>query len=106
MDFLQLAGKTVLVCGLANRKSVAWHIGRVLAEAGAKPVFVVRTGRAARQHFEMGWRFARFCLRCRVSGADCPIGRRTFGRRRPIGRPGAFDCLRRLRGGVSHSTKR
>ena len=43
MDFLQLAGKTVLVCGLANRKSVAWHIGRVLAEAGAKPVFVVRT---------------------------------------------------------------
>jgi enoyl-[acyl-carrier protein] reductase I len=42
MDFLQLAGKAVLVCGLANRKSVAWHIGRVLAEAGAKPVFVVR----------------------------------------------------------------
>ena len=42
-DFLQLTGKTVLICGLANRKSVAWHIGRVLAEAGAKPVFVVRT---------------------------------------------------------------
>ncbi len=43
MDFLQLADKTVLVCGLANRKSVAWHIGRVLSEAGAKPVFVVRS---------------------------------------------------------------
>jgi enoyl-[acyl-carrier protein] reductase I len=42
-DFLQLAGKTVLVCGLANRKSVAWHIGRVLAEVGARPLFVVRS---------------------------------------------------------------
>ena len=35
MDFLQLAGKSVLVFGLANRKSVAWHIGQVLAAAGA-----------------------------------------------------------------------
>ncbi len=44
MDFLQLAGKTILVFGVANRKSVAWHIGQVLAEAGAKPVvYVVRT---------------------------------------------------------------
>jgi enoyl-[acyl-carrier protein] reductase I len=43
MDFLQLSEQTVLVCGLANRKSVAWHIGQVLAEAGARPVFVVRT---------------------------------------------------------------
>jgi enoyl-[acyl-carrier protein] reductase I len=43
MDFLQLAGKSVLVFGLANRKSVAWHIGRVLAAAGAKVVYVVRT---------------------------------------------------------------
>ena len=42
-DFLQLSGKTVLICGLANRKSVAWHIGRVLTEAGAKPAFVVRS---------------------------------------------------------------
>jgi enoyl-[acyl-carrier protein] reductase I len=31
------------VFGLANRKSVAWHIGQVLAAAGAKVVFVVRT---------------------------------------------------------------
>jgi enoyl-[acyl-carrier protein] reductase I len=43
MDFLQLAGKTVLICGLANRKSVAWHIGRVLTDAGARPAFVVRS---------------------------------------------------------------
>jgi enoyl-[acyl-carrier protein] reductase I len=43
MDFLNLAGKSVLVFGLANRKSVAWHIGQVLAAAGAKVVYVVRT---------------------------------------------------------------
>jgi enoyl-[acyl-carrier protein] reductase I len=43
MDFLQLTGKSVLVFGLANRKSVAWHVGQVLAEAGAEVVYVVRT---------------------------------------------------------------
>ncbi|QDT48656.1 Enoyl-[acyl-carrier-protein] reductase [NADH] FabI [Symmachiella dynata] len=43
MDFLQLEGKTVLVFGVANRKSVAFHTGRVLAEAGATVVYVVRS---------------------------------------------------------------
>lgn len=43
MDFLQLAGKTIVVFGVANRKSVAWHIARVLQEAGAKVVYVVRS---------------------------------------------------------------
>lgn len=43
MDFLGLAGKTVLVFGVANRKSVAFHVGRVLREAGAKVVYVVRS---------------------------------------------------------------
>jgi enoyl-[acyl-carrier protein] reductase I len=42
MDFLQLAGKTILIFGVANRKSVAWHIARVVGEAGARCVFVVR----------------------------------------------------------------
>jgi enoyl-[acyl-carrier protein] reductase I len=42
MEFLQLAGKSILIFGVANRKSVAWHIGRVLAEAGAKCVYVVQ----------------------------------------------------------------
>ena len=32
-DFLQLTGKTILVCGLANRKSVAFQIGKLLIEA-------------------------------------------------------------------------
>jgi enoyl-[acyl-carrier protein] reductase I len=42
-DFLRLAGKRVLVFGAANRKSVAWHVGRVLREAGAEVVYVVRS---------------------------------------------------------------
>ncbi|HUG92304.1 MAG TPA: SDR family oxidoreductase [Planctomycetaceae bacterium] len=43
MDFLQLTGKPVLVFGLANRKSVAFHVGRVLAEAGADVLYSVHT---------------------------------------------------------------
>lgn len=42
-DFLQLAGRTVLVFGAANRKSVAFHTGRVLTEAGATVVYSVRS---------------------------------------------------------------
>lgn len=42
-DFLQLAGKNVLVLGVANRKSVAWHIAEVLREADANVVYVVRS---------------------------------------------------------------
>ena len=36
MDFLGLAGKPVLIMGVANKKSVAFHVGKVLREAGAK----------------------------------------------------------------------
>ncbi len=42
-DFLQLAGRSVLVFGLANRKSVAYHVGKVLAEAGANVLYSVRS---------------------------------------------------------------
>src|SRR5437867_11898371 len=42
-DFLQLAGKSVLVFGLANRKSVAYHVGQVLTAAGASVIYVVHT---------------------------------------------------------------
>jgi enoyl-[acyl-carrier protein] reductase I len=42
-DFLQLSGKAILIFGVANRKSVAWHIGQTLAEAGAQPVYIVRS---------------------------------------------------------------
>jgi len=43
MDFLQLADKTVLIIGLANRKSVAFHTGKLLQEMGANVVYSVRT---------------------------------------------------------------
>lgn len=42
-DFLQLSGKTVLVLGVANRKSVAWHVARTLEEQGARVVYSVRS---------------------------------------------------------------
>jgi len=42
-DFLQLAGKAVLVMGVANKKSVAWHVAQVLTAAGARVVLTVRT---------------------------------------------------------------
>jgi enoyl-[acyl-carrier protein] reductase I len=42
-DFLKLAGKHVLVMGVANRKSVAFHSGKVLREAGAKVIWTCRS---------------------------------------------------------------
>ncbi|HWA28102.1 MAG TPA: SDR family oxidoreductase [Lacunisphaera sp.] len=42
-DFLQLAGKTFLVQGVANKKSVAWFIARTLEEQGARVVYAVRS---------------------------------------------------------------
>lgn len=43
MDFLGLENKKILVTGVANRKSVAWFIGKTLAQFGAQPIFTVRT---------------------------------------------------------------
>jgi enoyl-[acyl-carrier protein] reductase I len=43
MDYLQLSGKNILVLGLANRKSVAWHTGALLREAGARVLWSVRS---------------------------------------------------------------
>jgi len=43
MSFLRLEDKTVLVTGLANKKSVAWHIARTLKEEGARVVYSVRS---------------------------------------------------------------
>lgn len=43
MSFLKLEGRNILVTGLANRKSVAWHIGQVLSEAGARVIYSVRS---------------------------------------------------------------
>lgn len=42
-DWLGLAGRRFVVTGLKNKKSVAWHVAKQLREAGASPIFVVRT---------------------------------------------------------------
>ncbi|MFC1587136.1 enoyl-ACP reductase [Planctomycetota bacterium] len=42
MSFLNLEGKNILVLGVANKKSVAYHAGKVLLENGAVPVFSVQ----------------------------------------------------------------
>jgi enoyl-[acyl-carrier protein] reductase I len=43
MSFLGLKGKTVLVFGVANKRSVAWAIGKSLEEEGARVVYSVRS---------------------------------------------------------------
>ena len=43
MNFLDLREKTILVTGVANRKSVAYHIAQVLEQAGANVVYSVRS---------------------------------------------------------------
>ncbi|MBI5435386.1 MAG: SDR family oxidoreductase [Planctomycetes bacterium] len=42
-DFLGLAGKTILVTGVANKKSVAHFVSRALVEAGANVLHAVRS---------------------------------------------------------------
>ena len=43
MTFLGLDGKTIAIFGVANKKSVGFHTGRALEEAGARVVYVVHT---------------------------------------------------------------
>ena len=42
-DFLNISGKTFLVMGVANKKSVAWFIAKSLEEQGARVVYSVRS---------------------------------------------------------------
>ncbi len=43
MSFLGLEGTVVVAFGVANKKSVAFHIGKILKDEGAIPVYVVRS---------------------------------------------------------------
>ena len=43
MEFLDIAEKTFLVFGVANKKSVAFSVGQVLSEAKAEVVYVVQS---------------------------------------------------------------
>ncbi len=42
-DFLQLEGKRILVFGVANKKSVAYSIAKVVEAAGGEVIYVVRS---------------------------------------------------------------
>jgi enoyl-[acyl-carrier protein] reductase I len=42
-DFLGLAGKTIVVMGVANKKSVAYRIAKIVESAGAKVIYTVRS---------------------------------------------------------------
>ena len=44
MSFLNFENKNILVLGVANKKSVAWHIAQTLEEEGANVIFSVRSG--------------------------------------------------------------
>jgi len=43
MEFLGIAGKTFLVLGVANRKSVAFSVGEILSQAKANVIYSVRS---------------------------------------------------------------
>lgn len=43
MDFLQLSEKNILIFGVANKKSIAWHSAQLLEEAGANVIYSVRS---------------------------------------------------------------
>lgn len=60
MDYLQLQGKHVLVMGVANRKSVAFHTAQTLTEAGAHVIYSVRS-QARQQSLQ------------RLLGPDAPV---------------------------------
>jgi enoyl-[acyl-carrier protein] reductase I len=68
MDFLQLEGKRFLVFGVANRKSVAWHIASMLESCGATVIYVVHT--AARKESLAKWLEGREIHTCDVEKDD------------------------------------
>ena len=43
MDFLGITGKTFLLFGVANRKSIAWYVGQTLEQCGATVLYSVRS---------------------------------------------------------------
>jgi len=81
-DWLDLAGKTVLVCGAANKKSVAWHVGTRLEEAGAEVVWSVHTDE---RKAELGSRLGGRVLVCDVTqDADLAALAATLGEHPPL----------------------
>jgi enoyl-[acyl-carrier protein] reductase I len=64
MSFLNITGRTYLVTGVANKKSVAWHVARALEDEGAKVIYSVRS--AARKESLAKLLPSRIVLTCDV----------------------------------------
>lgn len=43
MSFLAMEGKKILIFGVANKKSVAFHVGKVLEQIGAEVIYAVKS---------------------------------------------------------------
>ncbi len=68
-DFLDLAGRDVLVMGVANRKSVAWHVACDLTQAGARVIYSVRSQERADTVHQLAGDDARVII-CDVESPD------------------------------------
>ncbi len=80
-----LAGKTIVVFGLANKKSVACAIARVLVAAGARVIHVVRSEQRAETASKLFPQSPVFC--CDVEAIPaifllmrCALGFRIFSK--------------------------
>lgn len=65
MSFLGLEGRTILVAGVSNKKSVAFHVGQVLEGCGATVLYSVRS--AERREQVAKWLPGRELLVCDVA---------------------------------------
>ena len=70
-DFLQLAGKRILVMGVANDKSIAWGIASQLAKQGAELAFTYQGDRAKDRVIEFAKEFGTdIALPCDVASDE------------------------------------
>ena len=83
MDWLGLAGRSIVVCGVANKKSVGWHVGKRLVEAGAEVSWVVHT---EARRAELADRLEGDVLVCDVESEDAvlALAERLAERKRPV----------------------
>ncbi len=70
MSFLNLEGKTFLLLGVANKRSIAWQAARLLREEGARCLYSVRDERTRKKtHAILGIPLEDLCL-CDVEHQD------------------------------------
>jgi enoyl-[acyl-carrier protein] reductase I len=67
---IDLNGRTIVVAGVANKKSVGWHVGRRAQEAGADVVWIAHTPERAAELVARGSCAAGDVLACDVARED------------------------------------